>query len=285
MSSLWRRNCLYQVQVAGLALHALEPDEEIDVLDHLQRCPSCQAALRDAERVLGGLGASIELVEPPAALRGAILAEAAETMQVSSPDSPPFQEATDEIPAPIVAAAERFARHRPSVPVPPVRRGLSRRGGLVAASLVLAGLVAVGALGVQSAQLAEQRDAQVAQAQTLAEIVTRLDQPGSRHATLATAEGRAVAAVVVLDGQRTLVTSGDLAPNAVDRDTYVVWGLGSSGPQAIGTFDVVAAVTDVRTVGPEVPTDRFSGYAISIEQGRVAPVSPSTVVASGKLDT
>lgn len=282
MSGLWRRNCLYNVQVAGLAAHALEPDEEIDVLEHLPRCPSCRAALREAERVLAGLGTSIEQVDPPASLRGMILAEAAETVQTTPIEQP-------RVAAEGAADAHAAARHRrpsdgvPSRPVSIGRPGLSRRGQLLAASMVLVGLVTIGGLAAHSVQLTEQRDAEIAQAQTLAEIVTGFDAPGVRHATLAASDGKPLAAVVVRAGQRTLVTAGELAPNAADRDTYVVWGIGVGGPRAISTFDILAAGTDVRSVGPDVPADNFSGYAISIEPGRVAPAEPSTVVAVGQL--
>lgn len=291
MSGLWRRDCLYKVQVTGLAMHALEPDEEIDVLEHLPRCPACQAALRETEQLLAGFGVSVEQVEPPASLRGAILAEASETVQVppTEPVTAAAKDVPDERDATESDTLPRIAHRRPpggplARPLPSSRSGLSRRGRFVAASLVVAGLVAIGGLTAYSAQLTQQRDATVAQAQTLAEIVTQLDRPGAQHATLVDSVGRVLAAVVVLDGKRTLVTSADLPANAADRDTYVVWGLGQARPQAIGTFDVLAAGTDVRTVGPEVPADAFSGYAISIEQGRSAPVSPSTVVAVGQLE-
>lgn len=280
MSGLWRRNCLYNVQVAGLALHALEPDEEIDVLEHLPRCPSCRAALDDAERVLAGLGAGVEQADPPASLRGSILAEAAETVQ--GPGGTPAP--VEHEPEPAVAAAPRHrVPGRPPTRSAEHRTGLSRRARLVAASLVVAGLVAIGGLTAYSAQVTSERDAEITAARTLAEIVTGLDRPGALHATLATPDGRALAAVVVQDGQRTLVTAG-LDPNATDRETYVLWGIGDSGPRAVGAFDVLGAGTDVRVVGPDVPGDGFTTYAISIEPGRAAPVAPSTVVAVGPLE-
>jgi len=322
MSELWRRDCLYRIQVAGLALHALEPDEEIDVLEHLPGCPACRAALLEAERVLVGLGSAVEQADPPASLRGAILAQVAETVQgtgqvvdhvesdaaetstgarahaaaseltdaaadnaaddaaaADTPTGPP----SEPQPARRPVTRRRRLRSRRAARPSASRPGLSRRSRLVVASLALLGVVAFGGLVAQSVQLAEQRDAQSAQAQTLAEIVTGFTRPGTLHAKLATSDGTALAAVVVQDGQRTLVTSG-LAPNAAERSTYVVWGLGDDGPRAIGTFDVLAAGTDVRTVGPDVPSDGFTRYAISIEPGRVAPASPTSVVASGALE-
>ncbi|MGQ0573770.1 MAG: hypothetical protein ACT4RN_06145, partial [Pseudonocardia sp.] len=223
MSGLWRRNCLYNVQVAGLALHALEPDEEIDVLEHIPGCPSCQAALTDAERVLAQLGGAVEQVQPPVTLRGSILAEAAETVQVPSRpqrvERVPAAEPGVTVPAQHRATSGR----RRAADRRPARPGSSRRSRLVAATLALVGIVAIGGLAVRSAPRRAERDAETAQAQTLADIVTGLDEPGTRFATLAAPDGRVLAAVVVRDGRRTLVTSDELAPNAAG-DIYVLWG-------------------------------------------------------------
>lgn len=281
MSGLWRRDCLYQVQVVGLALRALEPDEEIDVLEHLPRCPSCRAMLTDAERVLAGLGGSVPPARPPAELRGRILAQAAEAVQVQTVGS--LSPATDPGMPTDARPARRPAESRPPGRPNPRHGGMSRRGRLVAAGLALVGVVAIGGMVAYSAQLAAERDAGIAQARTLGEIVTGLDRPGTLHATLTTPDGTALAAVVVQDGQRTLVTAG-LTPNATDRETYVLWGIGDSGPRAVRAFDVLGRGTDVRTVGADVPAEGFIKYAISIEPGRAVPAAPTTVVASGPLE-
>lgn len=283
-----RRDCPLNEQAVGWALHALEPDEEMEVLLHLPRCPSCQVAVLDAERILAALGASVEQIEPPATLRDALLAGAADTPQHSPMLRPRTSPEPDRQPLPEVSGTSRRRRgldgdDPPPRVVAPGKRSawFSRRGRrLVAASLALVGVLTAGGLAIRATGPAETAQTQ---AQTLAEIVTQLDEPGTTHATLAAADGAALAAVVVHDGRRTLVTAG-LAPNASERDTYVVWGTGNGAPRPIATFDVDGLGTDVRTVGAASEADGFSGYAISLEPGRTAPASPTTVVASGLVE-
>jgi hypothetical protein len=293
-----RRECPLNEQAVGWALHALEPDEEMAVLLHLPQCESCQTAVADAEEVLGGLGASVEQVEPPAPLRDALLARAAETPQRSRPPRAPVA------PDPGTSSAAAEPRHRVSSDRPgtdrpresrPVLAGprsdeagrswFSLRGRrLVAASLVLAGVLTVGGLAARTAQLEQQRDAETAQAQGIADLFAQLARPGVRHALLSAPDGSTVAALLVADGQRQLFTVG-LPANATDN-TYVLWGMrDGAAAQPIGTFDIAAADPGVRTVGSGSETDRYSGYAISIEPGRTAPASPSAVVATGEVQT
>ncbi|MGQ0576747.1 MAG: hypothetical protein ACT4RN_21485, partial [Pseudonocardia sp.] len=66
-------------------------------------------------------------------------------------------------------------------------------------------------------------------------------------------------------------------------DIYVLWGVSAgTPPEPIGTFDVVADGAGVRAVAPDA--NGFPVYAISLETGRVAPSTPSTVLASGPLE-
>ena len=94
--------------------------------------------------------------------------------------------------------------------------------------------------------------------------------------------GHAVASVVARQGQVQVVTWG-LAENDPDARTYVVWGMHGHWV-ALGTFDVVQAGMDMRTVGAEASgTADYTGYAISIERGRTAPSAPTDIVAQGKV--
>lgn len=133
--------CLYNVQAAGLALHALEPDEEIDVLEHIPRCASCQAVLDETERVLAEVAATIEQVDPPATLREAILAEAAQTVQ----SRPPATEEPEGAARGVHRWHRRVGGRAVRMPAPP-RTGPTRRSRLMATALVLVGIVAIGGL-------------------------------------------------------------------------------------------------------------------------------------------
>ena len=271
MSRHGERDCPREEEAVAWALHALEPDEELQFVAHLPGCLSCQAAARDAEEVLTGLGASVEQVDPPPALRDTLLARAAETPQEHASPSA-------DTPPPPAAVPQR------TEPRPASTGWLSRRGRqLTAAALALVAVVAIGGLAIRNGQLQQQRDAEAARAQGVTELLGELARPGTRHALLSTDDGTTVAAVLVEDGQRQIYTVG-MPPNEADSTTYVLWGVpAGAAPQALGTFDVTGTDPRPRAVGPGGEADRFTAYAISLEQGRAAPAAPSAVMAQGQV--
>nr|WP_255426411.1 anti-sigma factor [Pseudonocardia sp. C8] len=298
-------------------MHALEPDEERVLREHVSGCRSCRAAVAEAELVAGALGEGVEQVDPPPRLRESILAEAARTPQIGvgnaaaeetersdlagerrrRPD--PYPPRTAGVGAGAGTRTDGRGRRRPGArdtrgqrgPAGPAR-GTSRPGGrrLVVATLALVAVLVVagvGGLAAYTVQLQQQRDAQIARTQALAEVLTRLDRPGTSHTTLSTSEGRPVGAVVADASGRLVVTAG-LAANDRDTSIYVLWGVSpDAAPQPIGTFDIGsdAAGPGVQQLDPGEPGRPFLGYAISLEPGRVAPASPTTVVASGQTQT
>jgi anti-sigma-K factor RskA len=66
------------------ALGILEPDERQTFERHLPLCDECQQAVRDARIVALALAQSVELVDPPSALRSRVLAAATASPQVSA---------------------------------------------------------------------------------------------------------------------------------------------------------------------------------------------------------
>lgn len=257
--------CPLGEEAVAFAVHALEPADEAAMRAHIQRCHSCSETVRETELVSAALARSVEQVEPPPRLRAGILAVATQTPRgpAPGPDN-----------AGLVQPHPRFAARRAS---------LTRTRVLVAAAAAAA-LIAVAGLGVYTVQLQQQRDALAAQAQALAGVVTQLDAPGSAHATLSTGTGRPVAAVLVTAAGRTVVTAG-LSPNETSDTTYVLWGLGAGEPRPLATFDVTApsaGVHDIGRAGDDLP---FVAYAVSLEPGRTMPAAPTTVVASGPVQT
>ncbi len=278
------QDCPLTHQAVGWALHALEPDEEMAVLLHLPQCARCRAAAHDAEQVLAGLGGAVEQVDPPSGLRNRLMATVVDT-----PQRPPTLLPRPVEPVP-EAPSEPSRRHRLDAeqPAPPSRRSfLGARAGrgrrLVAASLVVVAAVSLGGLIVTNSQLQQQRDAGAVQAQSLSQLVEQLDRPGSRLALLADPESGATLAALVVTGRERQVYPVALPANS-DDTIYVAWGINAGAdPVPLDAFDITAADQGVRTVGSAAEADDFSGYAISIEPGRVAPVSPSEVVASGQV--
>lgn len=278
-------DCPLTQQAVGWALHALEPDEEMAVLLHMPQCAACRAAAHDAEQVLSGLAGVVPLVEPPAGLRQRLMAEVAETPQRPHVLRPlPPQPAPSDAPEP--ATTPRLHR-LDAEDAGSVRRGWfgprSRGRRLVAASLAVAAAISIGALVVRTNQLEQQRDAESAQAQSLSQLISELGEPDSRYALLSDANtGATVAAVLVDDGQRQ-VYSVALPANAPDT-VYVAWGLTAGGEAVpLGAFDVARTEEGPLPVGPADEAEDFPQYAVSIEPGRVAPTTPTVVVASGQV--
>ena len=271
------RSCPMNDQAVGWALNALEPDEEQAMRTHLPGCRSCRDMVRETELVMGQLATSVEPVDPPGRLRDSILAQAARTPQLGREKTL----APTRQPGLMVSDAEVPSNDRPVTREQrqPHRRRLSER--LVAAVAVVA-VFGVGGLAVYTAQVQQQRDAQVAQSKSLADLVAQLDRPGISHAMLSTDAGRSLAAVVVTASDRTVVTTG-LSPNDRNGTIYVLWGLGAGNPCPLGSFDVTAPGSDVQGFGGPAGGPAFSSYAISLEPGRAMPAAPTAVVAHGAV--
>jgi hypothetical protein len=291
--------CPRNEQAVGWALHSLEPDEEMAVLLHLPQCPSCRQVADDAEGVLSHLGAAVEQVDPPRALRDRLMSSIAETPQLPAqrepavgPPSPSASPSSSPEPggvtadgpaSPPRAAADRD-RTRPTDNRPAGRgsRWSRRTRQLVAGALALVAVLAIGGLAARNVQLTQERDAQLAQSQSLENLLDQFDRPGVQHALLAREDGSTVAAVVVENGRQQVFPIG-IPANAVDRDTYVLWGIAGAGsnPAPLGTFDVTGDGRGLLTVGSTAGD--YAAYAISLEPGRTAPAVPTVVVASGPV--
>ena len=275
-------------QIVGWALHSLEPDEEMAAVEHLGGCASCRRTAAEVAEVTTGLATAVEQRDPPPRLRASIVELAAQTPQErpSAGRAEPSRVQAD-------GADRRGPRHRvapqrgSASERPPARPGSSRRRGrmLLAAVAVVAVLAGGGAVIGYAQQMRSERDASLAQAQNIFETVAQMDRPGTSHAFLASAPNADPVAAVMVEGGRPTVISVGLAPNSVDRQTYVLWGQNGAGaPQAIGTFDVQPGPGDPISVR-SATGGSFGAYAISLEPGRQAPTAPTTVVAKGQVET
>ncbi len=296
MKAAGSHSCPMTEQAVGWALHALEPDEEMEVVRHLPKCPTCRETVHAAQEVLPGLGSAVEQVEPPSRLRDNLLAAAAET-----PQYPPVlrpRPSLDDVPSDVdTGGTVPSHQHLEVTSGPPAPQTSARPGRLgrlssprgrmlVAASLALVAVLGIGGLSVRTAELQAERDAQSVQAQSIFDMVARFDEPGSRHAFLAEQPGVSPVAAVLVNGGESKVLTVGLPANATDRDTYVLWGMRDGGtPQAVGTFDVVPTQGGAHTVGSVPQASGFTAYAISIEPGRTPPAAPSQVIASGRVGT
>ena len=276
-------------QTVGWALHALEPDEEIAAIEHMASCAECRRAAEDVAEVTTGLATAVEQRDPPPRLRASIMEIAEQTPQVPVSRAEPsrVEPESGREPAPSRRARGGNGPVRPGADRPPATARPRRRGRtLVAAAAMLAVLAGGGVIVGYAQQMRSERDASVAQAQSIFDTVARFDRPGTTHAFLAptTPNAQPVAAVMVNGAQRTVI-SVDLKPNSVDHQTYVLWGLNDpTRPKAVGTFDVHSAAGSPISVG-SATGGSFGTYAISLENGREAPASPSAVLAMGRVET
>ena len=274
-------------QTVGWALHSLEPDEELAAVEHLDSCADCRRLAAEVAEVTTGLAEAVEQHEPPARLRASILEQAQLTPQV--PQTPPAEERS----TPTRTGTPASPRHRsPRSTGPDTGRPSGRsaprfghRQRLLAAVAAVVVLAAGGGLVAYAQQMRTERDASIAQSRDIFQMVAQFDKPGAQHAFLASQPGTQPIAAVMVDGDQRAVMPVGLTPNAVDDQTYVLWGLNAGAqPKPVGTFDVRPAPDRPISVGS--PTGgSFSQYAISLERGRVAPVSPSSVIASGQVET
>ena len=286
-----RGTCPMTEQTVGWALHALEPEEEMASIAHLETCAECRQTAAQVADVTTGLGSAVEQREPPAGLRASILDEAARTPQIRPEPrhrAEPARVDAEESESGPRHRADRSDTSRPS--------GTRRPGGRPGRGRVAAACwsrrpprsrsCGGGGLVIYAQQMRSERDASMAQAQNIFDAVARFDRPGTTHAFLAppTPNAQPVAAVMV-DGDQRMVISMGLPENSVEDQTYVLWGMHDTGaPQPVGTFDVNPTPGSPISVASS-PGGTFAKYAISLERGRQAPASPSSVMAMGPVET
>ena len=120
----------------------------------------------------------------------------------------------------------------------------------MAGALALVAVLAIGGLAARNAQLEQQRDAQIAQAQSLENLLDQFDRPGVQHALLAREDGSTIAAVVVENGRQKVFPIG-IRPTRSTGTPMCCGGSpkGSSTPEPLGTFDVTGDDQGRLTVG------------------------------------
>jgi anti-sigma factor RsiW len=274
----------------GWALHALEPEDEAAFGAHLAGCDRCARTVAESHDVMAALAADLPPVEPSDSLRERLRAAVEQTEQLPPPEEP---QQPGEPPA--RQAGRPGSRHpafglRPPPPeglrpprateVPDLRPAWRRA---LPHTLVAAAVAAILALGSWNVVLTGDRDAVQATATEQSQMLAALLSPGRATIAPLAEDGRTVATVVARSGQVQVVATG-LPLNDPRNSTYVVWGVGTGSPVALGTFDVVSLQMDLRTVGSTATgLDEYSTYAISREPGRQAPATPSEIMANGQV--
>lgn len=232
---------------AGHAFNALEPEDEHAFLDHLRGCDRCRDDLASYEGVGAAMAYAAPPAEPPADL-GRRIAEAA-------------------------------ARERAPFPAVPVLRERRRfPTGLLATAAALVLLVALGgwnvvlrADGRTKTQAIARRDAALRCLSASGTAKARLTSQGTERAQACVGDGTAY---VFVDR---------LAPNDTSTSVYVLWWADASQEMhAVAPFDVTKG-SGLFALPLATPPSDVKAMAISLEQGRRAPATPSSPVAIGSV--
>jgi len=244
---------------AGYVLGALEPDEALAVREHLATCALPHDEFAELGSVVPLLAESIELVEPPAALRGRILAAAARDLERRRAGTPPLI--------------------REPAAVTPIRE--ARRPARFAWALGLAAVIAIAALGAWNVSLRSDLDAARAYRQHVETALAAAAQSGSHTAILSSKDNPNVGglAVVRADGSVTLVMRG-LAPTTGAK-VYEAWVIaGQNAPVPIGSFTVGGDGTGYLATGG---TSAAAGVtvALTLEAGPGATSPTLPIISAG----
>lgn len=258
---------VYAELLAGHALSALEPEDELVLLHHLPSCGPCTRELVAAHEVLAQLAYVVEPVDPPADLFDRIRAGVLET----HPDA--FATRTGLPVAEPVVRLDEVRR----------KRLLSTRASRLVGVAAAVAIAAVAALGAWNVSLQRENDRRADLQASARSVVEMLETGRSTTVPMMDPSGAVRSVAVLHDDRMSLVVDG-LAPNDATDSTYVLWGVDDGAPlYAIDEFDVspggVQVVRDIR--GPQLAeSDRFM---ITREPGRTAPKDPTLpVLADGR---
>lgn len=259
-------------ELAGaFVLGALDAAEDAAVRAHLAGDHASEhPEIGELGAVLPALLESVPVVEPPASLKGRVMAAAAadlaarggapaaRTAPTTTPTAPPA-------PTPFPTAEQRAARRRTST------------GGWL---LRIAAVLAIAVLGGWNLLLQNQLNASQAYERNVAAVLELAVQPGSLTAVLAPDgdTGSGLAAVAA-DGDLALAMR-DLAPTA-GSTVYEAWVIASDGvPVPIGSFQVGASgVGYLETSG--LPSAEGIVLALTREPGPDATAPTLPIISAG----
>ncbi|MGH3773700.1 MAG: anti-sigma factor domain-containing protein [Pseudonocardiaceae bacterium] len=250
-------DCPHRELAVGWALHALEPAEESLVAAHMPECPTCTSTVAQTEKVSATLGLSVPEAIPSAELEQRVLSVTGARWA-----------------APVVPLAP------PTPPARPITTPSWLRTGELAAAVILVAAALV--LGVRVVQLGGELNQAQHQVTDMTEAIQSAEDPAAVRVPLFTKDGGAVVGMVLASPNRVSVVATRLPSNRLEDQTYVLWGLTGGAPVALAAFDVALQAPRLHAVPAATGTDKFTGYAVSLEPGRRTPAAPTDVVATSR---
>ncbi|MEO6712438.1 MAG: anti-sigma factor [Mycobacteriales bacterium] len=251
----------------GLALGALEPEDEETFQNHLQGCTQCVQTLVDMEAVAGQLAYAAPADEPPPALLESIMREVRASERVVTPLSHPSS-----------APARARVRARDRV----AQRPRAWESSWLTRAAVL--LVVFG-LGAWNYQLRADNDVKRKSIETAAAAVELMADPDATTVTLK-GEGTERAKVFFKGGQAYLVVD-NFPRNDKEDSIYVLWSqkAGSDVMDGVDTFKVVHDGPNYIPVRKALAdSSAIAAFAVSREKGSQIPATPSKAIAVGAVE-
>jgi anti-sigma-K factor RskA len=222
---------------AGFVLGALEPDEMAEVRHHMERCGEAHAELAEFGGILPYLAVAPEPLEPPAWLRGSVLAAVKADLQARRPVGVPAEPRTIE---PALAAGAAASASLPDTGVLSLdvaRRSRTRHAATWMTRMAAA--VAVVALaGYSFAIQGDLNKAKQDQSHAIA-VLNVLGQPDTKMVSLIDTEGKGASGFAAfMPNGHVIVSLNHVAATSGDQ-TYMVWLTGANNvPVKVGAFTV-----------------------------------------------
>lgn len=249
----------------GLALGALEPEDEETFMAHLRSgCPQCARTVADMEAVAGELAYAAPADEPPPALLESIMREVRATERAASPLSRVLPE----------VAQFRPRRMRSDDRAP------GRNATWLARAAVLVLVVGLAGWNYQLRADNDVKQRSLANAAAAARLMADpastkvpLESKGSEHAT------------VIVKGDEAFLVVDNFARNDDENTIYVLWSQnhGSETMVGVDSFKIVHDEPAYIPVRNELgDTAAIAAFAISKETGTQIPATPSEPIAVGK---
>lgn len=263
----------FEQLAAGFALGALEPDDLRAFEDHLRTCESCAQTVRELDEVIGRLAYAAPAVEPPPALRQAILREVGVGRR--------------RLPLPFTR------RHRAARPAGPraeaapgaearlgvgVARAPRRRLALAERLALAASLVALLAVSLWNVSLHHQNQQASARLQALGLAAQLLNDPRTAKVQLSgpAAQSGAQATVVAnrFRGQGVLLVQG--LPRAARNQVYELWSIPQGKLPNATKAGVFRAGSGLQAVAFSLPIEPSTVFAITLEPAPNGSPTPTS---------
>jgi anti-sigma-K factor RskA len=272
---------------ASFVLGALDADEADAVRAHLASCADPHVEMAELGSVLSVLVESVPLVEPPAALKGRILAAAAADLEARGVETEGAAAARPPI-APVAPVAPVTPDAAP--PAAPTRfptaaerqQRAADRSGIAAWTMRIAAVLAIALLGGWGLLLQNQLESARDYEQSIAAVLDVAGQPGALTAVLTPEGGDGPAGLAAIASDGTVRIAMRDLPATSGNQVYEAWVIGSDGvPKALGGFRV--GETGIAYFeGGGLPTQEGIVLALTLEPGPGATARSSDPVSLGK---